>query len=62
MKYYLKCIIGYLIQLIELFENKHKSVFDNKFIESIDIDEEILSDTGFVHASKLYKTIPYQVY
>lgn len=62
MKYYLKCIIGYLIQLIELFENKHKIVFDNKFIESIDIDEEVLSDTGFVHTSKLYKTIPYQVY
>lgn len=40
------------------FETNHKT----KLIKSFDIDDEVLADTGYSHANKLYITKPYQVY
>ena len=51
-----------LIELIETHEYKEKTISNNKFVDSIDIDEMVLSENGFVHASKLYVTKPFDVY
>lgn len=58
----LKNIIGFLIQFVESIENRNLSVFDNKFLDVKDIDIELKTDKGFSHASKIWKTVPYQVY
>ena len=57
-----KNLIGKLIEQIEEIEYRDCHVFDNKFIDSIDIDEIVLSENGFVHASKMYVTKPFDVY
>ena len=58
----LKIIIGFLIQFIESIENRNLSIFDDKFLDVKDIDIELKTDKGFSSASKIWKTIPYQVY
>ena len=60
--FFIRCIIGFIIQFIEYLENKKCVIIDNKFIDSQDISNEILTDTGYHNISKIYKTIPYNVY
>ena len=57
-----KNVYAKLIELIETHEYKEKTISNNKFVDSIDIDEMVLSENGFVHASKLYVTKPFDVY
>lgn len=58
----IKNIIGFLIQLIEKIENHNAIVLEGKFLSSKVISIEIESENKTVHASKIHKTIPYQVY
>lgn len=58
----IKNIIGRLIQFIERIENRGKAVYDGKFIGERNISLMVKSDTGFVPATKVYKTKPYNVY
>lgn len=62
MKFYLKCIIGKLIEFIEYIQYNNCKIIDNKFIDSQNIDDNILTDSGYEHTSKIYKTKPYDVY
>lgn len=62
LRRFIKILIGFLIQFIEFIENKNLTVFDNKFLDVKEIDIELKTDKGFSHASKIWKTIPYQVY
>lgn len=58
----LKIAVGKLIELVEKYEYKDSNIFDNKFIDVIDIDEYVKTDSGFSHASKMYLTKPFEVY
>ena len=58
----LKCFLGRVNEKIETAENKNAKVFGGKFIGRRSIDENILSDGGYVHASQIYKTMPFPVY
>lgn len=64
---YLKTIIGYAIQFIEIIEYRKYS-FDEydcekKIIEEYEVNDlEIETDDGFHKASRLYVTQPYHVY
>lgn len=61
-RYLLKSFLGKCIEYLESIEYKNYEVFDDKFIDSVDIDETVVSDSGSVHASKIYLTKPFDVY
>ena len=62
MKKIVKTIIGYLIQFVEYLENRNKPIYDDKFIDERKTSCNVKCDTGFISASKIYKTKPYNVY
>lgn len=66
MKQQIKNIILLLIELIELIEYRKLNLNQNdttkKIIDEINIDEKVLTDTGFSNSSKIYKTQPYNIY
>lgn len=62
LRYLIKCIIGKCIEFIERIETRNSTIFDNKFIDRRNINKTIKTDTGYVNATTIYKTKPYQVY
>lgn len=62
MKYVLKIIIGYILQFLDFIENRNLTCIDGKMIDDKDININVKSDTGYVTATKIWKTKPFQVY
>ena len=67
MRFYLKCIIGFIIELIEKIELYNYSLDENdvtkKILDTKELNSvEVLTDTGFEKATHIHKTQPYTVY
>lgn len=66
LKLQLKCLIGKLIELIERYELRHLDLDEDddskKIIETIPIDGEVLTDSGYQRVTHLHRTQPYTVY
>lgn len=67
MRFYIKCLIGFIIQLIEKYELRNYELDENdiskKIINSQKLENiKVLSDTGYYSAVEIHKTQPYKVY
>lgn len=67
MRFYLKCILGFIIQLIEKIELHDYALNENdiskKIIDTHELNSvEVMTDTGFEYATHIHKTQPYTVY
>ena len=65
--FYIKCLIGFIIQLIEKYELRNYELDENdiskKIINSQKLENiKVLSDTGYYSAVEIHKTQPYRVY
>ena len=61
-KWLYKCIIGKSIELIDTVESKKDLKLCGKFIKAQELTDEVHCDHGSVSTSKIFKTVPYQVW